>query len=347
MIETSRRYIILMQPSRPARGIKRASTLASRRRLAVVRRLVRGPALADDLIAVIDAELPPSDSQAARSAALRHDLRAIRQDWGCQIRYQPQLGYVLQDLGVLAVLDLPDEAMQGLTVLLAAYPDSSEQPTHQQVRQLLACLQMALPPERRDEVLARRPELRIVGPEARYRLHTPTLQTIRRALGRQYLRFDYAPAYRPGVEQHRAAPLELLLRDSHTYLLAYCAEPPRPMEECYGGYVEFRVDQIVAGTLRVLPTRLPPCLPPRPSWQIVYELAPVIARHGHVAHWFPATEIAYRDDGSALVTATVYSLWQARQILLRYLENVRVLSPPELIALMRETIQKLSMLYEA
>lgn len=334
-----------MHASRPARGLKRASNLAIHRRLAVVRRLLRGPASSDDLLAVIATDLPDAAASTA-GAALRHDLRALRQDWGCRITYRPRSGYTLHDLGVLAVLDLPDEAIQGLALLHAAYPVTSEQPTHQQVRHLLACLQMALPPERRDEVVQRRPELRIVGPEARYRLHTPTLQTIRRALRRQYLRFDYAPTYRPGIEPHRAAPLELLMRDSHTYLLAYCAELPRPMEECYGGYVEFRVDQIVAGTARVLPTRIPPSLPPRPTWQIVYELAPVIARHRHVAHWFPQTEITYRDDGAALVTATVHSLWQARQILLRYLENVRVLEPPELLALMRETTRKLSALYE-
>jgi proteasome accessory factor C len=330
-----------MTSSRPARGLRRASNLAIRRRLAVVRRLVRGPASASELLAVITADLPHTEAPTARAAALRHDLRALRQDWDCRITYRPGLGYVLHDLGVLAVLDLPDESIQALATLRAAYPATSEQ-----VRLLLQQLQIALPPERRDELLQRRPELRVVGPEARYRLHTPTLQAIRRALGRQYLRFDYAPAYRSGIERHRAAPLELLVRDSHTYLLAYCAEQPRPMEECYGGYVEFRVDQIVEGTVRVLPSLLPPILPPRPSWQVVYELAPVIARHRHVAHWFPETQISYRDDGSALVTATVHSLWQARQVLLRYLENVRVLDPPDLIALMRETIQRLSALYQ-
>jgi proteasome accessory factor C len=335
-----------MHTSRPARGLKRASALASRRRLAVVRRLMRGPALADDLLAVLAAELPPSDAPAALSAALRHDLRAIRQDWGCRIEYQRHLGYVLHDLGALAVLDLPEEALRALAVLDTAYPAASGQPIHQQVQQLLQHIQKALPADRRDQAAHDRPELRIVGPEARYHLHTPTLQTIRRAMGRQYLRFDYAPSYRPGIEQHRVAPLELLARDSHTYLLAYCPKQPRPMEECYGGYVEFRVDQIVAGSARTLPTRLPPILPPRPTWRIVYELAPIVARHRHVAHWFPNTEMTYRDDGSALVTATTHSLWQARQILLRYLEHVRVLEPPELIALLRETIQRLSALYD-
>ncbi|HEX6290961.1 MAG TPA: WYL domain-containing protein, partial [Herpetosiphonaceae bacterium] len=255
-------------------------------------------------------------------------------------------GYLLEELGALALLDLPDDVLAAIPVLRRAYPVTRMQPTRRPIRRLLRYIRMALPPDRRGELTGRQGAPRVVRPRMRYHLHTPTLQTIRRALRQQHLRFDYAPSYRPGIEQHVVAPLELLVRGSHTYLLAYCPEPPRPMEERYEGYVEFRVDQIVTGSARMLPTPLPSDLPPRPVWRIVCELAPVVARRRHVLRWFSNTEITYREDGSALVTATVDSLWQARHVLLRHLEHVRVLEPPELIALIRDTIRRLTALYD-
>jgi predicted DNA-binding transcriptional regulator YafY len=50
-------------------------------------------------------------------------------------------------------------------------------------------------------------------------------------------------------------------------------------------------------------------------------------------------------DGSAIIRAQTSDLWQARQILLRYREHCRVLEPPELIALMRESIERMAELY--
>lgn len=51
------------------------------------------------------------------------------------------------------------------------------------------------------------------------------------------------------------------------------------------------------------------------------------------------------DDGSALVSAHSSDLWQARQILLRYREHCRVLEPPELVAVMRASVEQLAALY--
>jgi proteasome accessory factor C len=340
-----------MRLSPSTRGTKRASSIAARRRLALVRRLLRAPASTAELIAAVNEHNLDDGYPVAKTAAvaaLRHDLQALRRDWDCVIEYRPKLGYVLRDLGALAVLDLPDEALAGIAFLRSAYTVTSSQITHQQVRLLLDRLLLAVPEERRDQIERQHSELRIVGPESRYYLHTPTLQSIRRGLKqRQYIQFDYAPTLRPRIESHRVAPAELISRDSHTYLVAHCPEPPRHMEECYGGYVEFRVDQIVVGTIRVLPTRLPRDLPPRPCYSLMYELAPVVACNRHVAHWFPDTQITYRGDGSALVTAMTHNLWQAQQILIRYIENCRVHEPPELVSMLRQTIRKMGALYDA
>jgi hypothetical protein len=61
---------------------------------------------------------------------------------------------------------------------------------------------------------------------------------------------------------------------------------------------------------------------------------------------FPDSTITYHNDGSALVTATIDDLWEARLILLRYGAACQVLAPPELITLFRETMQNMGQIYE-
>ena len=74
---------------------------------------------------------------------------------------------------------------------------------------------------------------------------------------------------------------------------------------------------------------------------------PQVARRRDVAAYFPQTQIAYHDDGSATVTAIVTNLWQARQILLRYGDACLVHEPAELVALFRATAAGLGRLYAA
>jgi predicted DNA-binding transcriptional regulator YafY len=86
--------------------------------------------------------------------------------------------------------------------------------------------------------------------------------------------------------------------------------------------------------------------PPQPTFRLVYELDPAVARNRDLARWFPDTEIMYRDDGSALVSAQITNLWQARQILMRYIQYCQVLEPPELVEMMRHTAAQLVKRYE-
>ncbi|HEY3232536.1 MAG TPA: WYL domain-containing protein [Roseiflexaceae bacterium] len=76
-----------------------------------------------------------------------------------------------------------------------------------------------------------------------------------------------------------------------------------------------------------------------------FRLLPVVARRRDVAAYFPNTQLAYHDDGSATITATVTNLWQTRQILLRYGDACVVLEPSELVELFRKTARELAPLY--
>ena len=117
------------------------------------------------------------------------------------------------------------------------------------------------------------------------------------------------------------------------------------MEECYGGYVEFRVDQMVPHSVHRDPRHVPPILPARPRWTVVYWLSPAVASSETVAAWLPDTHITYNDDHSATVTATTPSLWQARQVILRYGEHARAVAPPELVTMVRDSILQMAARY--
>ncbi len=335
-----------MPPEHVARGIKRSSALKIQRQLLLIRCLCRRPLTSEALIDEVNLLMLDAYPKAAREA-FRHDLRALREIFGCVIAYAAGIGYQLVSVGDLALLDLSVDEIAALRFLDSIYNATSNNlPEYQHVRQLVARIVDLLPVDQRGALNEGEPTVRLAGPQTPYPYDVATLRLLRRGLTlRREVRFRYQPSLRPDEEAHRIAPINLFTRDSHLYLLAYCLDGPAGMEERVGGFVDYRVDYIVKGSVVVSPKVLPPTLPKRPIWTICYELAPEVARKGRVAHWFSDTQIEYRPDGSALVTATVHNLWQTRQILLRYLDSCMVLEPPELVALMREAAQKLSQKY--
>ena len=46
-----------------------------------------------------------------------------------------------------------------------------------------------------------------------------------------------------------------------------------------------------------------------------------------------------------MVEACITGLWYAREVLLRYREHCRVIEPPELIAMIRESLARMAGLY--
>lgn len=326
-------------------GDKRSSWLAFQRRLWLVRRLVRDPADAAALVAEARAQLNhlsgddiyPGDAR----AALRADIRRLRDEYACDIRLQPDRRYALVSLGQLALLDLPDADLEALAFLVATFSEGSL-PNADRVDALLARIVNLLPAERR-RLLARAPhDVRIDTPTPSADIPAQPRDLLRQALGRRQVQFGYRSTYAQGdaVVLHRVAPYDLFFRDGHHYLDAYCLECAIP--ELVHSYVLYRVDRIVADSLRRLPDVLPPAAPPRPRHRLRYRLGPQVARQRDIALWFPSSEVVFEADGSALISAQTSDLWQARQILLRYREHCRVLEPPELVALIRESLERMS-----
>jgi predicted DNA-binding transcriptional regulator YafY len=327
-------------------GNKRSSQLIHRRRLFLVQRLIRGSATGRVLIADANAAFPdvtdgiyPSDA----AAALRHDIAALRQEYNCDIQRERNGTYVLVSPGDLTLLDLPDEEIEAVAFLIDAYSES-DLPLAGQIRTCLERITLLMPEKCRNRLREMTASPRVDRPRAPARGVDTMMNLLKGVIRKREIEFDYRSPHTPdgAALHHRVAPLEFVYREGHTYLDAFCLQSDVPaLRE---RFVLYRLDRIIPGSVRRLPHALRHDYR-RPTYTLRYWLAPAVARTRDVAHWFPKSEIAYADDGSAEVTAVTNDLWRAHQILMRYREHCRVIEPAQLVDMMRESAQRMVALY--
>jgi len=332
-------------------GTKRSSWLIFRRRLTLIRALLRAALTRDELIAVVNAEMRGEGYLGDVASALKHDLDALKSEYGCRIVFQRHLRrYALDDLGDLALLDLPDACLEALAFLDASFPAGAALPEHAAIRDLLDRVELLLPAGRRSEQRGRRAVLSLqLADSPASRIDPAVLATVKQAIvQRRELAFAYRSPRTAGPPmRHRVAPYAIVFRpEGHAYLDATLIDsaPRDPLAPALAA-IHYRLDRIVPDSLTILPTMLPPERPEPPAFALRYQLLPAVARQRDVAAHFPDTAIAYHDDGSATVTATTTNLWQARQTLLRYGSGCVVEAPAELVELFRATIQELAAVY--
>jgi predicted DNA-binding transcriptional regulator YafY len=336
--------------TRPSGGAKRSSWLTFRRRLLLIRLLLRGPASGADLIGAVQAELGAEGYPPAAAAALKHDLDALKAEYSCAIVFQRARGvYALADLGELALLDLPPECMEALAFLDASFPAGSALPEQAHLRALLDRVLRLLPADRQAQHQRQRAAMRLTLPGgSSERIDPAVLALVKRAIDERHeLSFTYWSIFDVDApRRHRVAPYAIFFRpEGHGYLDATLLEVLPAGGETIHAAIDYRLDRIVAGTAQLLPHMLPPTRPQPKPFTLRYRLLAVVARRRDVAAYFPNTQIVYHDDGSATVTATVTNLSQTRQILLRYGSACEVLAPAELVALFRQTAERLLAIY--
>ncbi len=334
----------------PTGGSKRSSWLTFRRRLLLVRLLLRGPMSRAGLIAEVHGELGENGYPPAAESALKHDLDALKSEFGCRIKFQRgSQCYCLEDLGELALLDLPDIGMEALASLEATFPAGAALPEHAGIRALLDRMVLLLPPDRQQQHQHRRNvlTLRLIGTSPG-KIDPDTLAKAKRAVnqGRE-LAFSYLGPASDGVpRRHRVAPYGIFFRpEGHGYLDATRLDTSLGGGEMLHATTHYRLDRIVAGSVKVLPTMLPPDRLRPPKLALRYHLDPSIARRRDVAVYFDDSVITYHDDGGATITATITSPWHAWQTLLRYGEGCIVEEPPEVVALFQATVGKMAQQY--
>lgn len=333
--------------ARRSGGIKRSSWVTFRRRLFLVRQLLRSPASAEELITRVQTELGVNGYPANAAAALKHDLDSLKGEYDCRIVYRRDQGkYVIVDLGELALLDLPPQSLEALALLDASYPAGSANPTHASIRALIDQVIQMLPNRAQTHLHTRRSATRQKAPSGRIDPHV--LAAVRQAIEeKRELTFRYwGLSNGEAPRRHRVAPYGIFFRNNGcTYLDATLLEVQPPGAEQLFTPVDYRLDRIVPGTAQVLPTPLPPERLRAPALTLRYWLHPEVVQRGEGWSFFPNAHVEYSDDGSALVTATVSNLSVARDVLLRYGDRCRVIEPPELIDLIRETVDAMASLY--
>jgi predicted DNA-binding transcriptional regulator YafY len=239
--------------------------------------------------------------------------------------------------------------MEALAFLDASFPAGSALPEQAHLRALLDRVLRLLPSDRQAQHQGRRAAMRLNLPGGGSRRIEPAvLASVKRAIDeRRELQFKYWSTFDVDApRRHRVAPYGIFFRpEGHGYLDATLLEVTPAGSETIHAVIDYRLDRIVPGTAQLLPRVLPPTRPQPRTYMLRYHLLPVVARRRDVAAYFPNTQIAYHDDGSATITATVTNLWQTRQILLRYGTACEVLEPPELVGLFRQTAEGLVEIY--
>ena len=332
-------------------GTKRSSWLIFRRRLALVRTLLRGADTREGLITVVNLEMQGDGYVGDVASAFKHDLDALKDEYGCRIAYQrASKRYALEELGELALLDLPDSSLEALAFLEASFPEGAALPEHASIRDLLTRVTLLLPAERREQQRGRRAILSLQISDSPANRIAPTVVAIvkRAIMQRQELSFAYRGRREDRTtSKHRVAPYAIVFRpEGHAYLDATLLEvTPRDPAAPLPAALHYRLERIVPDSLTILPTMLPPLRPQPPTHTLRYRLHPAVARRRDVAPHFPNTTIDYHEDGSATVTATTTNLWQTRQTLLRYGSACTVLEPVQLVELFRAAIREMAVNY--
>jgi proteasome accessory factor C len=317
-----------------------------RRSLALVRRLIRGPASGQELMAFVRSEVGADAYSAEPSAArkaFQRDRERLRDEFGVAWTYDARAGvYLLVSPGALALLDLADEHLAALNVLFGTF--EAHESSHVPVKPLLDCLATLLPSERQQALshLAQvtRFEMRELD---RRPIPARVWDAVERATRRhRQLAFNYySPQQADGKPRHWVvAPVELRLRKGHWYLLCWTVSWRSHLGEGQGGrYFRFRLQYMADDeALEVLPTRVAVEHQRPPRTFVHYLLKPAVGR-GDISRYFQEMEVERRPDGSAVVRGFCTDAWDAVRTLLGYGENCIVLGGDEVQELMLRRVQ--------
>jgi predicted DNA-binding transcriptional regulator YafY len=317
---------------------------AVRRRVALLSLLHTRPRPYREIIDCLDrAELldydrfaPPAEVAVRQKAQFKRDLKACKAS-GFNLEWQRSANCYAWTNSPFG-LSLNPAQLSAFSLLLETFEKT--QILHSvEIQDLLHHLKAQLPAEQQ-KILAgpRQPFSINLRETTDYRQADPaTVEKIERAIRvGQRLEFRYISP-RDGKERpHLIEPQPLVFERGHVIFKGWSVK--------YQKWLPFRLDQVVVGSVRVLPDLAERTRPGSPTYKLVYWLSPVIARRG-VSQHFEGQQVTAHPDGSATVSATVTDLFQARRLLLAYGQNCRVLEPPELVLQFHQAAEALYQIY--
>lgn len=329
----------------------------ARRCLAMLRRIQQGPATKQELLTAVYAAEGEEAYDLASDKNLDdrfdNDKRRLWQKLRVKIRYDKKVkGYVITEME-RPLLDLPDSHLQTLAFLADTFqPDSPNAP---QVQQLVDTLLSWLSGDRRriyEKARGLLPDVELRLRDSEEIAPDVWAAVLQAHNARQQLQFDYRSSrHDDGIKrEHIVEPWYFYFSDrGHWRLRAYCLFNDGPHGPWHpNDYINYRVSRIVPGSARVLPQKLGPYPPRARPYQVIYELAPEIARFG-VSRRPELTgepRITTMDEGWVRVEGQTHDLFELARNLLYYGPRCKVLGGRELRDEMRQLVSGLAEMYQ-
>ncbi len=320
---------------------------AFRRCLAILHRLIKGPATSQELIThVIDVEGPDaySTSLSAREKAFKRDRESLRQRLGVEFEYSPSTRqYQLTDPGDFFHLDFSDAGIRAVALLSETF--AGQVGEHSEIQTFLDELIARLPLDSRRllESASLPVNLQMLQQVDENGIPVRVWKTVWRAVKEhRRLCFQYiSPSYQDGLKRyHEVLPYRIQYQWGHWYLRAYrlLRRDVNGEVNRQGAHLRFRLSYIQDDEkLEALPSLV--SNPPQPPRYLVhYRILPPLSR-GIISRHFADMTVNLLPDGSMEVKGYCEDEWEAGRILLSYGEYCVVLGGDEVKAWMDKTIR--------
>ena len=272
--------------------------------------------------------------------------------WEVNLRADPKTKeYTITELD-RPLLDLPPEDVRTLAWLEQTFKPGT--PHHKAVQGLAEHLRFYLPIERRADIEQQRTVYVLeLGQQDDDRIDPEVEIKLRHALSRRLrVEFDYlSPQNETGrpcrheVDVFEPPRFEPSL--GHYYVRGWChtAVDASNQQVQVERYLAYRLGRISA--VRLLPYKLPSAPRPAKRYRVEYRLTAAVARQGVTRRrWIGFDAVDPQPDGSHIVRGATDDLFFALQELMHYRHHCVVLGGPELLQMMRETVQKMAEVYE-
>ncbi len=329
--------------------------LAARRCLAILNRLLQGPAKKEALLAAVYAA-EGADAYGGKTGKLLdkrfgEDKKRLRERLGVDVRYDKGAGGYVIAGWERPLLNLPDADIETLAFLADTFqPDS---PHVQEVHQLIDRLIGWMPTKR--QKLFRQQAGQLPTPELRLRDKeeiTPDVwETVLEAVNaRQEIMFDYLSSSHSDQlpRQHHVQPWELRFTErGHYQLQGFCLFNDGPNGAWYPSrYFNYRLSRM--RDVEILPRKLPGVRPGGRPYLVIFELSPAIARFGvsQRSELIGEPVVLEMDEGWVRVEGTTHDIFYLARNLLYYGPNCHVLGGPELLREMRGLAAGLAEVYQ-
>ncbi|VAW34226.1 hypothetical protein MNBD_CHLOROFLEXI01-256 [hydrothermal vent metagenome] len=328
----------------------------TRRCLAILNHLLQGPAKKGALLTAVYAvegkDAYGSQTGKPLNRRFEEDKKRLRVHLGIDVRYDKRVGGYLIAGWERPLLNLPNADIQTLAYLADTFqPDA---PKMTEVHQLINRLVSWLPPERQQllqKIAGQQPtaDLRLrdseeIAPDVWEKL-------LEAWQAKQELQFDYLSSqHEDGIlRQHHIQPWDLDFTDrGHWRLRGFCLfndGPNGPWSP--RDYFNYRVSRIVSGSVEILSKKLPPIRPLGKPRQVIFELAPAIARFGvsQRKELIGETKISTQENGWTRIESKTHDVFDLARNLLYYGDNCRVLGGDQLLREVKTLISNLELIY--